>query len=68
MTQQPVLTEIIQRLPADVLLLGVSTVLALLIAIPMGIYQAVRRNRLSDHLLDGVSDGDVSTVKIDGSG
>ena len=55
MTQQPVLTEIIQRLPADVLLLGVSTVLALLIAIPMGIYQAVRRNRVSDHLLDGVS-------------
>ncbi len=55
MTQQPVATEIIQRLPGDVLLLGVSTVLALLIAIPMGIYQAVRRNRLSDHLLDGVS-------------
>ena len=55
MTQQPVLTEILQRLPGDVLLLGVSTVLALLIAIPMGIYQAVRRNRLSDHLLDGVS-------------
>ena len=55
MTQQPVLTEIIQRLPGDVLLLGVSTVLALLIAIPMGIYQAVQRNRLSDHLLDGVS-------------
>ena len=54
-TQQPVLTEITQRLPSDVLLLGVSTVLALLIAIPMGIYQAVRRNRLSDHLLDGVS-------------
>jgi peptide/nickel transport system permease protein len=55
MTQQPVLTEITQRLPSDVLLLGASTVLALLIAIPMGIYQAVRRNRLSDHLLDGVS-------------
>ena len=55
MTQQPVLTEIIQRLPGDVLLLGVSTILALLVAIPMGIYQAVRRNRLSDHLLDGVS-------------
>jgi peptide/nickel transport system permease protein len=55
MTQQPVLTEITQRLPSDVLLLGVSTVLALLIAIPMGIYQAVRRNRVSDHLLDGVS-------------
>ena len=49
------MTLITQRLPRDVLLLGASTVLALVIAIPMGIYQAVRRDRLSDHLLDGVS-------------
>jgi peptide/nickel transport system permease protein len=53
--QQPVSTLIAQRLPGDVLLLGVSTVLAVAIAIPMGIYQAVKRNRLSDQLLDGVS-------------
>jgi peptide/nickel transport system permease protein len=52
---QPVSTLIIERMPKDVLLLGSSTVLALVIAIPMGIYQAVRRNRPSDYLLDGVS-------------
>ncbi|HEY1705225.1 MAG TPA: ABC transporter permease [Trebonia sp.] len=54
-TQEPVATLIAQRLPGDVLLLGVSTVLALLIAIPMGIYQAVKRNRPSDYLLDATS-------------
>jgi peptide/nickel transport system permease protein len=53
--QQPVSTLIIQRMPEDALLLGVSTILALAIAIPMGIYQAVKRNRPSDYLLDGVS-------------
>jgi peptide/nickel transport system permease protein len=53
--QQPVSTLIAQRLPGDILLLGVSTVLAVAIAIPMGIYQAVKRHRLSDQLLDGIS-------------
>lgn len=53
--QQPVSTLIVQRMPEDVLLLGVSTALALAIAIPMGIYQAVKRNRPVDYLLDGVS-------------
>jgi peptide/nickel transport system permease protein len=54
-TQQPVSALIAQRLPGDVLLLGTSTVLAVAIAIPMGIYQAVKRSRLSDQLLDAVS-------------
>jgi peptide/nickel transport system permease protein len=54
-TQQPVATLIAQRLPGDILLLGVSTILAVAIAIPLGIYQAVRRNHLSDQLLDGIS-------------
>jgi peptide/nickel transport system permease protein len=53
--QQPVLTLIGQRLPKDILLLGLSTVLALLIALPLGIYQAVRRHRLSDSVLSGVT-------------
>jgi peptide/nickel transport system permease protein len=53
--QQPVSTLIAQRLPRDILLLGLATVLALAIALPMGIYQAVRRNRLSDNLLSAVS-------------
>jgi peptide/nickel transport system permease protein len=54
-TQQPVSTLIAQRLPGDVLLVGASTALAVLIAIPLGTYQAVKRGRLSDQLLDGVS-------------
>ena len=53
--QQPVRSLIAQRLPKDALLLGISTVLALLIAIPMGLYQAVRRNTLGDHVFTSVS-------------
>lgn len=53
--QQPVSTLIAQRVPKDVLLLGISTALALVIALPMGVYQAVRRDRIDDYLLTGVS-------------
>jgi peptide/nickel transport system permease protein len=53
--QIPVSTLIAQRLPRDLLLLGLSTVLALLIALPLGIYQAVRRGGVSDHVLTGAS-------------
>jgi peptide/nickel transport system permease protein len=53
--QIPVSTLIAQRLPRDLLLLGLSTVLALLIAVPLGIYQAVRRGGVSDHVLTGAS-------------
>jgi peptide/nickel transport system permease protein len=48
--QQPVATLIAQRLPRDAVLLGFSTVLSLLIALPLGIYQAVRRNSVGDHI------------------
>jgi peptide/nickel transport system permease protein len=54
-TQQPVSTLIAQRLPRDLLLLGLAYALALLIAVPVGIYQAVRRGGLSDHAITGVS-------------
>jgi peptide/nickel transport system permease protein len=53
--QQPVATLIAQRLPRDILLLGVATVLALAIALPLGIYQAVKRNTVTDNLLSAVS-------------
>jgi peptide/nickel transport system permease protein len=53
--QQPVSTLFAQRLPRDLLLLGVSTVLALLISLPMGMYQAVRRGGLADITLGTVS-------------
>jgi peptide/nickel transport system permease protein len=54
-TQEPVTWEIGQRLPGDIVFVGFSTLLALVIAVPMGVWQAVRRNRLDDHLLNGVS-------------
>ncbi|HEY2443719.1 MAG TPA: ABC transporter permease [Streptosporangiaceae bacterium] len=53
--QEPVSTLIGQRLPRDLVLLGLSTVLALVIAVPLGIYQAVQRGGLSDNTLTGVS-------------
>lgn len=53
--QQPVSTLIAQRLPRDILLLGLATVLALAIALPLGMYQAVKRNTVSDNLLSAVS-------------
>jgi peptide/nickel transport system permease protein len=53
--QQPVSTLIAQRLPRDMVLLGISTALALIIAVPMGIYQAVRRNEWTDNLLSATS-------------
>jgi peptide/nickel transport system permease protein len=53
--QQPVSSLIAQRLPKDIVLVGCSTVLALLIAIPLGVYQAVKRSTISDNLLTGVT-------------
>jgi len=53
--QQPVSVLFAQRLPRDLLLLGSSTVLALLISLPMGIYQAVRRGGVMDNLLGATS-------------
>ncbi|HUJ08172.1 MAG TPA: ABC transporter permease [Streptosporangiaceae bacterium] len=51
--QQPVSTLIAQRLPRDALLLGLSTVVALVIGVPTGIYQAVHHNELVDDAVAG---------------
>jgi peptide/nickel transport system permease protein len=42
-------------LPRTLVLTGVSTLLALLIAVPVGLLQAVRRNSAADNLLRGVT-------------
>lgn len=52
---EPVVTIISTELPKDVLLVGTSLVLALIIAVPFGIWQAVRRNGLVDHTGTAVS-------------
>lgn len=46
---------VVHDLPNDVLLVGVSLVLALVIAIPVGIGQAVRRNKIADYVGTGLS-------------
>jgi peptide/nickel transport system permease protein len=48
---QSVASLLATNLPKTIALVASSTVLALLIAIPMGVIQAVRRNKLTDHIL-----------------
>jgi peptide/nickel transport system permease protein len=43
------------HLPKTIFLVGISTVLALVLAIPIGVIQAVRRNRFVDHFFNGFS-------------
>jgi peptide/nickel transport system permease protein len=52
---QSVTSLLLNRLPQSLLLVGSSTILSLLIAIPVGILQAVRRNKAIDYLLTTVS-------------
>ena len=44
-----------QRLPKTIILVGESTVIALVIAIPVGLWQAVRRNKATDYVFTGLS-------------
>jgi peptide/nickel transport system permease protein len=43
------------RLPKTIALVGISTILALIVAVPIGVIQAVRRNKLVDHVFNGSS-------------
>jgi peptide/nickel transport system permease protein len=51
---QMVTSLITERLPKTITLVGASEILALAIAIPVGIAQAVRRNSLYDYTVTGV--------------
>jgi peptide/nickel transport system permease protein len=44
-----------QRLPRTLLLVGFSTIISLIIAVPLGILQVVRRNTVVDYALTGLS-------------
>lgn len=50
---QPVSTLIAQRLPRDAVLLGLSTLLALIIGVPMGLYQAIHHGTVRDDVIAG---------------
>ena len=52
---QSVKALISERLPKTLVLVGIATVFALIIAIPLGVLQVVRRNKPVDYVLTGLS-------------
>jgi peptide/nickel transport system permease protein len=52
---QPVTDLLREKAPLSAFLSGVATALAILVAIPLGIYQAVRRNSIGDNVVTAVS-------------
>jgi peptide/nickel transport system permease protein len=52
---EPVSTLIGDALPKTLVLVGISTVFAVLVAIPLGVLQVVRRNKPIDYALTGMS-------------
>lgn len=50
---QDVTSAIATALPKTLVLVGIATVFALVVAIPMGIYQVVRRNKPDDYIITG---------------
>lgn len=48
MTGQPILKMILERLPATILLMGTAMLLSFCLAIPMGIYSALNKNKFID--------------------
>ncbi len=48
---EPVSTAISQALPKSVLLSGLATIVALAVALPLGVLQAVRKNKPEDHAI-----------------
>ena len=50
-TKRPVTTEILERLPNTLMLVGTAFVITLLIAIPVGVMSAVRQYSWFDHLV-----------------
>jgi peptide/nickel transport system permease protein len=52
---QSVASLLATHLPKTVFLVGISIILALIIAVPIGVVQAVRRNKIVDHFFNGFS-------------
>lgn len=58
---QTVAALLAERIPKTAFLAGVSVLIALLIAVPAGLYQAVRRSKIDDYVLTVASFGLYST-------
>jgi peptide/nickel transport system permease protein len=54
-TGQPVATMVGDRLPNSLILMGTGFILAILIAVPLGIFSAVRRYSLGDYVVTAFS-------------
>lgn len=54
-TSRPVVTEILARLPATLVLAVTATVIGSLVGVTAGVLAAVRRNTLVDHVVSGVA-------------
>ena len=52
---EPVSTIVLQKLPKTVLLVGLAVLLTIIVAIPLGIFQVLRRNKPSDYALTTLS-------------
>lgn len=52
---QDVGSILISDVPKTLVLVGLSYAVAIIVAIPLGIYQAVRRNKVDDYVLTGAS-------------
>jgi peptide/nickel transport system permease protein len=52
---QPVSSLLAQRLPKTIILVGSATIISLLVAVPIGLWQAVRRNKEVDYMFTAVS-------------
>lgn len=55
LTNEPVAQRIADRLPNTLLLAGAALLLSIVVGIPMGVLQAVRRNSWLDHALTALS-------------
>jgi peptide/nickel transport system permease protein len=54
-TRKPVLREIKDRLPATLELMGVSTLFAILLGVPLGVVSALKQYSIVDYILMGLS-------------
>jgi peptide/nickel transport system permease protein len=52
---QTVVSLVQQKIPKTLVLVGLSTVFALIVAVPLGVLQVIRRNKPIDYVLTGVS-------------
>lgn len=55
MTRRPVLTEIAERFPATLELVLFSTLLVVVVGVPLGVFAALRKNRPTDYAARSVS-------------